>query len=47
MSILRRYIVAGIVTAAMPFLTIGAPMLVNAAHVGDGNTQTIHYSASR
>lgn len=47
MSDVRRFVIAGLATLAMPVFTIGAPMLANAANVGGSDTQTHHYGASR
>lgn len=42
MSDARRFLIAGLVTLAMPVLVIGAPALADAAHVGGADTQTHH-----
>lgn len=44
----RRFIIAGLVTFAMPLVVIGAPMTLSAVHVGGSDQTTQHYGkASR
>jgi hypothetical protein len=42
MSSLRRAIIAGLVTFAMPVLIIGGPLAARAAHVGGSDNVTHH-----
>lgn len=39
----RRFIIAGLVTFAMPVIVIGGPLAVSAAHVGGSDQATTHF----